>query len=125
MQTLAIEGAKYNIHVNALAPTAEEQYRILGDYVSRPYSGHDRWATIRCIYADEGSGPRRPPVPNAPPSEGERFLAETGKWSEPPSGAPSPPAPGPTPRPVSEPPPPPAPSGASGPYEVYSFEGGF
>jgi len=36
--------------MDLLAPTARDQYQILGNYTSRPFAGDDRLAQVPCIY---------------------------------------------------------------------------
>lgn len=74
--------------IDMLAPTAAEQYRILGDHVSKPFTGDDRWAKISCVYR-EGPAPAVqgfvPPSATADPATAraaDSFLRD-GAWVAP------------------------------------------
>jgi len=109
--------------IDMLAPSAAEQYRVLGTYVAAPYAGDDRWATISCVYGRGGAvGSTTSAVPVAPgvTVEGPAmdYLAGQGGLS----GVAAPvPGPVPAPKPV-------VPTPDVVPHEstrIESFEGGF
>ena len=74
--------------IDMLAASAQEQYKILSNHVSAPYSGDDRWATVKCIY---GGSPVKPIItPQKVVSPGvkletpaDKYLAEQSEWQNP------------------------------------------
>ncbi len=130
--------------IDMLAPTAAEQYAILSNHISAPYSGDDRWAKIKCIYGGEAAAVT-PPEQQTVISPGvkvetpaDKYLAEQSEWQKPASKEQTPPyVPSVVSRPAAVPhealTPPVAPTTKPVKQEkskvdnraVHSFEGGF
>ena len=127
--------------IDMLATSAAEQYSILSNHVSAPYSGDDRWAEVSCIYGGNAIAPKieaqrivSPGVQVETPAD--KYLAEQSEWQKPaakeetrayvppvvsrPAAVPHEALSVPTPRSITEEQAKPQTSG-----QVHSFEGGF
>lgn len=71
--------------IDMLASSEREQYRILGNYLSRPYAGDNRYAVVPCIYGQAGQANTEPGPALSPPAAPRKAAASAQR------PAPSPP----------------------------------